>query len=54
MLSYHLAPSRAAPIGRKFARFGELAKVEPPRLVSSFQLTNFLQISHKPSRASGA
>ena len=29
-------------------------KVDPPRLASSTKLSNFLQISHKPPRASGA
>ena len=47
-------PSRAAPIGRKFASHLRAPKVDPPRLASSTQLSNFLQISHKPPRASGA
>ena len=47
-------PSRAASIGHKFASRLRARKVDPPRLVSSVQLSNFLQISHKPPRASGA
>ena len=47
MLSYSSSPHLVRPpIGRKFACFGELAKVEPPRLVSSFQLSlTFFQFS---------
>ena len=37
-------PSRAAPIGRKFALHMWAPKVDPPRLASSTQLSNFLQI----------
>ena len=46
--------SRAAPIGRKFASRLRAPKVDPPRLASSIQLSNFLSILHKPLRASGA
>ena len=42
------------PIGRKFASHLWAPKVNPSRLASSTQLFNFVQISHKPPRASGA
>ena len=45
-------PSQAAPIGRKFASHLRPPKVDPPRLSSSIQLSNFLSIPHKPLRAS--
>ena len=44
--------SRAAPTERKFVSPQRTPKVEPPRSASSFQLSNLLQISHKPPRAS--
>ena len=37
-------PSRAAPIGCKFTSRLRAPKVDPPRLASSTQLSNFLQI----------
>ena len=46
-------PSRADPIGCKFASRLRAPNVDPARLASSIQLSSFLQISHKSPRASG-
>ena len=55
MLSYSFGPHlERPPEGASSPRVCELPKVDPPCLASSFQLPNFLQISHKPPRASGA
>ena len=48
-VSFIWPPSRAAPIGCKFALRLRAPKFDPPRLASSIQLTNFLQISPKSS-----
>ena len=48
------SPSRAAPIGRKFASRLRAPKVDPSRLASNYQLLTFFRFSHKPPRASSA
>ena len=47
-------PSRAAPIGRKFASRLRAPKIDRLRPVSNLHSLTFFRFSHKPPRASGA